>query len=460
MAIARTQTATIEEEYRQKFTESAVRFERARETIAGGITHDSRAFSPFPLSVDRADGARKWDADGNELLDYWMGHGALLLGHNHPALTEAVAEQVRRGTHYGACHELEIEWAELVHRLVPCAEKVRFTMSGTEATMLAMRDARAFTGKDKVLRFQGHFHGWHDYGMVGYQPPFETPTSAGIPAGVRDAIVVARPNDLDHVRELLDGDDVAAVILEPNGGGWGAVPSRPEFLQQLRDLTAERGVVLIFDEVIAGFRMSPGGAQQYYGVTPDLTTLAKIVAGGLPGGAIAGKAEILEIQQVSGDASRDRFRRVLQQGTYNANPLSSAAGVAMLRQVATGEPHAHANRLAERLRAGLNGVLARLDAPGLVYGETSMFQIWLGDWVAEAVRTSDVAAIMSGKSPAATVRKAMLLEGVDLMRNGGFLSLAHTDEDVDQTVAAFERAVARIQREGLANREATSSGAR
>ena len=448
MAIAQTRTLTIDEEYRQKFAGSGTLYERANGVIAGGITHDSRAFSPFPIYVDHADGARKWTTDGVELLDYWMGHGSLLLGHNHPAVSEAIALQVRRGTHYGACHELEIQWAELVHRLVPAAEKVRFTMSGTESTMLAMRDARAYTGKDKILRFQGHFHGWHDYGMIGYQPPFETPTSAGIPAGVVDSMVVARPNDLDHVRELLDGGDVAGVILEPNGGGWGAIPTSPEFLQQLRALTAERGVVLIFDEVITGFRFSPGGAQQYYGVTPDMSTHAKIVAGGLPGGAVAGKAEILDIQRFSGDGERDRFRRVLQQGTFNANPLTSAAGVACLTEIATGTPHEHANRLAERLRNGMNDALQRNGIPGLVHGETSTFQVALGEGIHEAMRTTNVPKLLGGRASAAQLRKGMLLEGIDLMRNGGFTSVAHTDQDVDRTIEAFERVVSRLQREG------------
>jgi len=449
VAITETQTLTLDEEYRQKFASSGALYERAREVIAGGITHDARAFAHFPVYVDRAEGARKWDADGNELLDYWMGHGALILGHSHPDISEAVAEQVRRGTHYGACHEIEVEWAELVHKLIPSAEKVRFTMSGTEATMLAMRDARAFTGKNKVLRFQGHFHGWHDYGMIGYQPPFETPTSAGIPDAVGASMLTARPNDIEHVRELLEADDdVGTVILEPAGGSNGTVPTNPEFLRQLRALTAERGMVLIFDEVITGFRYAPGGAQEYYGVTPDMTTLAKIVAGGLPGGALVGKAEVMEIQQFSGDAKRDRYQRVLQQGTFNANPLCAAAGVACLKHVATGKPHEYANRLGERLRSDLNDLLRRLGIPGLIYGETSVFTIMLGAGIEEAVRTSDVGVLLGARGAAALLRKGMLLEGIDLMRSGGFTSIAHTEADIDRTVSGFERVVGRMQREG------------
>ena len=449
MALAEKQSLTIDEEYVERFAASGALYERARDVIAGGITHDTRAFSPFPVYVDRADGVRKWTAEGVELLDYWMGHGALLLGHNNEAVTQAVAHQVGRGTHYGACHELEVEWAELVHKLVPSAEKVRFTMSGTESTMLAMRDARAYTGKSKILRFQGHFHGWHDYGMVGYQPPFDSPTSAGIPGGAQGAMLTARPNDIDHVRQLLDSDDdVAAVILEPGGGSNGTIPTSREFLGQLRALTAERGVVLIFDEVITGFRYSPGGAQQYYGVTPDMTTLAKIVAGGLPGGAVAGKAAVMEIQQFSGDAQRDRHGRVLQQGTFNANPLSAAAGIACLRQVATGTPHEHADRLGRQLREGMNAVLRRLSVPGLVYGETSVFTIMLGEGIEQAVRASDVTKLMGARGAAALLRKGMLVEGIDLMRSGGFTSIAHTDADIERTVTAFERVVSRMQREG------------
>src|ERR671925_1637246 len=165
MAIGAPQT-TIDEAFRKRFARSAELYQRSRNAIAGGITHDSRNFAPFPIYIERADGSRKWDVDGNELIDHWMGHGALLLGHNHPQVTAAVAEQVHRGTHYGACHELEVAWAEQIARLIPSAEWVRFTMSGTEATMLAIRDARAFTGRDKVIRFAGHFHGWHDYAMA------------------------------------------------------------------------------------------------------------------------------------------------------------------------------------------------------------------------------------------------------------------------------------------------------
>lgn len=445
-------TPTIDEAFGQKFARSARLYERARHSIAGGITHDSRHFAPFPIYVDRAQGAHKWDVDGNEIVDHWMGHGSLLLGHNHPEVAAAVAAQTSRGTHFGACHELEVEWAEMIQRLIPSAESVRFTMSGTEATLLAMRNARAFTGREKIIRFAGHFHGWHDYGMVGYQPPFDTPTSTGIPRGVVDSMLVAYPNRIESVRQLLEAhpNDVAAVILEPAGGSNNIIPTNQGFLRELRGLTAERGVVLIFDEVISGFRYTPGGAQQLYDVTPDLTTLAKIVAGGLPGGAVAGRRDVMDVQRFKGELDADRFERVLQQGTFNANPLSAAAGVTCLRIVGEGQVTELATRLAEQLRIRLREALERRGVAGAIVGESSVFQILLGDGIAEAVEATDVQRLMAGRGAVNTLRRAMLLNGVDLMRAGGFTSGAHTEADIDATVAAFDASLEMLQREGLA----------
>ncbi len=451
MAVTAPET-TIDEAFRRKFARSAELYQRSRGSIAGGITHDSRNFAPFPIYVERAEGARKWDADGNELLDFWMGHGALLLGHSHPRVAEAVATQVRKGTHFGACHELEVAWAELICRMIPSAEWVRFTMSGTEATMLALRDARAFTGREKVIRFAGHFHGWHDYAMAGYQPPFETPTSTGIPRAVAESMLVAYPNRIESVRELLDRhpNQVAAVILEPAGGSNGIIPTDRQFLQQLRVLTRERNVVLIFDEVITGFRYTTGGAQKLYGITPDMTTLAKIVAGGLPGGAVVGRREILEVQTFKGELKKDRFERVLQQGTFNANPLSAIAGLTCLEIVAEGWPTEQARRTAEQLRAGLRDVMRRRGVAGVVLGECSVFQILLGEGMDEAVSTTDVQRLMAGRGAVNTLRKAMLLNGVDLMRSGGFTSIGHGEREVQHTVQAFDRSLELLQREGLA----------
>ncbi len=450
--MAITAPTAIDDAFRKRFARSAELYARSREAIAGGITHDSRNFAPFPIYVERADGSRKWDVDGNELVDHWMGHGSLLLGHNHPQVTQAVAEQVHKGTHYGACHELEVAWAEQIQQLIPSAEWVRFTMSGTEATMLAMRDARAFTGRDLIVRFAGHFHGWHDYAMAGYQPPFDTSTSTGVPKAVTETMLVAYPNNIESVRQLLEAhpDQVAAVIVEPGGGSNGIIPTNVPFLRELRTLTAKRGVVLIFDEVITGFRYSPGGAQQVYGVTPDLTTLAKIVAGGLPGGAVVGKRDILQVQTFKGELHKDRFERVLQQGTFNANPMSAAAGFTALQIVGEGWATEQANKAGEQLRVGLRDCLEKRGVAGAVLGEFSVFQILLGEGMEEAASTTDVQRLMAGRGAVNTLRKAMLLNGVDLMRSGGFTSIVHGDQELSYTINAFDQSLQTLQSEGLA----------
>lgn len=448
MAVTQRGT-TIEEEYWQRFRTSAELYARAKNAIPGGITHDARSFSPFPVYMNRASGAYKWDVDGNKLLDHWMGHGALLLGHNHPEVTRAIHDAIDRGTHLGACHEDEVEYAEVVRRLIPSAEEVRFTMSGTEATLLAMRDARGVSGKSKIVRFQGNFHGWHDYGMIGYQAPFDVPTSAGVPPEVASTMITLPPNDLNGVRRAIDGGDVSAVIIEPAGGSNGMIPPDLDFLGGLRDLTREKGVILIFDEVITGFRFSPGGAQQLYGISPDMTTLAKIVAGGLPGGAVCGKAEILEVQAFVGDAQRDRFKRVLHQGTFNCNLPTVAAGTTALKIVERGEATAHANRMGDALRQGMREVLQRRGVAGVVYGECSVFHVILGEGMAEAIAQRDVAKVMGARGAAAPLRKAMLLEGVDYMRTGGFTSIAHDAQEIEFSVQAFDRALERLQAEGI-----------
>jgi glutamate-1-semialdehyde 2,1-aminomutase len=447
-----TAPTTIDEAFRKRFARSGELYQRSREAIAGGITHDSRNFAPFPVYIERAEGSRKWDVDGNELVDHWMGHGSLLLGHGNPQVTAAVTEQIQKGTHYGACHELEVAWAEQIVRMIPSAEWVRYTMSGTEATMLAMRDARAFTGRELIIRFAGHFHGWHDYAMAGYQPPFDTSTSTGVPTSVSETMLVAYPNNIESVTHLLDAhpDRVAAVIVEPGGGSNGIIPTDVEFLRALRTLTAARGVVLIFDEVITGFRYSPGGAQQVYGVTPDVTTLAKIVAGGLPGGAVVGKRDILQVQTFKGELHKDRFERVLQQGTFNANPMSAAAGLAALRIVAEGWPTEQASQKGEYLRVGLRDALERRGVAGAVLGEASVFQILLGEGIQDAVDMVDVQRLMAGRGAVNTLRKAMLLNGVDLMRSGGFTSIAHQEAELDHTIDAFDRSLVALQAEGLA----------
>ena len=433
---------------------------RARTVLPGGVTHDNRYMPDGPIYIDRTQGSRKWDVDGHEYIDYWMGHGALLLGHNPPAVVEAVLRQMPRGTHYGGSTELEVRWAELITQLVPSAERVRFTSSGTEAGMMAVRLARAYTGNSKLLKFEGHFHGWSDPMTAGFHAPFDVPSSVGVPRAVIDTVIVAPNNDLAAVEQILAGDDdIAAAILEPTGASYGTIPVADGYLAGLRELTARHGVLLIFDEVITGFRYAPGGIQQVTGVTPDLTMLAKIVAGGLPGGAVVGRADILAPLEFHGDAHRDRFGRIHHPGTFNANPLSAAAGIAMLEIVARGEAHPYINQYGERLAVAMNTALREAGVEtGCVYGNGSIFHVLLAPGAQADGRgrlapgSADVLTLRAGTP--GPIRHAlhaeMLRRGVDLMSGQhGVCSTAHTQADFDQTVQAFYEAAQALRARGL-----------
>lgn len=449
---------SIMQEYEERFADSKALYSRATGLIPGGIAHDGRYTKPFPIYVSRADGTHKWDVAGHELIDYAMGHGSLILGHNDPDVTAAVHAQLDRGTHYGAGHEGEVRWAEQVSKLIPSADRVRFTMSGTEANLLAMRLARAYTGRIAVLKFEGHFHGWSDYLVKGEKPPFESPDITGVPDDVLRTVAVLPPDDLGAVEERLTQGDVAAILVEPSGASWSMIPLAETFLARLRELATAYGSVLIFDEVITGFRWSPGGAQQRFGITPDMTTLAKIVAGGLPGGAVTGKAEIMEHLVFKDEPGWNAKKKVIHPGTYNANPLSAAAGLACLQKCENPEVQRHCDEMAARLRVGVNTVLEQHGVNGCAWGEASSFHIVVGEVITN--RTAGDLRVPEGISPATLkasgkaglagpLNAAMLLEGVDLFNTGGLLSVRHTPDDIDFTVAAFERAVLRMRQDGL-----------
>jgi glutamate-1-semialdehyde 2,1-aminomutase len=414
--------------------------QRAARVLPGGVTHDVRRADPFPLAVTRAEGSHKWDLDGHEIICYVMGHGALLLGHSHPDVVAAVRHQATLAFHPGACHELESEWAETVVDLVPSAELVRFTASGTEASLLALRIARAATGRERVVKLAGHFNGWHDQVAFGADPPFHGPDTAGIPAAL-GLVVTVVPAEEQAVANALAGGDVAAVILEPSGAAWGTVPLPNGLLASIRALTTAAGTVLVFDEVVSGFRWSPGGVQAVAGVRPDLTVLGKILAGGMPGGAVTGPAALMgHLSLANGDP-----RRVAHPGTHNAHPIAAAAGVAALRVCQSGEPQDHAAGLAAALRDGLTSVLARVGVPGRAYGESSTFHLVIGH-TGEPKEASPQVLKAAGMSPelSAELHNGMLTEGVHLFHGSGFLSAAHTEQDVDRTVAAFAATLASL----------------
>lgn len=455
MATAELTNSPIVAAFRSKTPGSAARAKEAGDIFPSGITHDSRRTLPYATYIERAQGSRKWDVDGNEYVDYYGGHGALLLGHSRPEVVAAVQAQVATGTHYGACHDAEIRWGALVKDMVPCAETVRFTSSGTEANLLGLRLARAFTGRAKIVRFKGHFHGWHDHAAFGVSSHFDGTATPGVLAEIAANTILAPPDDIDETQRILESnDDIAAVILEPTGASFEQVPVDGDFLKTLREITAARRIVLIFDEVVTGFRVSRGGAQAHYGVTPDLTSLAKILAGGLPGGAICGRADILEHLDFDA-AARKGFEKIGHQGTYNANPLSAAAGVTALNIIRDIDACEQANAQAQKLRNACNAVFAAERVPWACYGKFSGFYFFMNpDGHPINSVTFDASTIGHGalakKSPLAEkLRLALLVHGVDIAsKPGGSVSAAHTDADIDDTAAALRAAVGLLREEG------------
>lgn len=443
---------TIEQEYIDKHARSAALHERARGVLPSGVTHDARHLRPFPVAVERAAGSRKWDLDGNEYVDYVMGHGALLLGHNHPAVLEAARAQLERGTHFGASHEHEVAWAEEVVRLVPSAEVVRFTSSGTEATLMALRLARARTGKPAILKFDRHFHGWHDY--VAASSKYGGAAPAGVPEATAGTVVVV-PAEIEAVHIALEErPDVGAIIVEAAGASSGAEPIPQGFLRELRAITSEREIALIMDEVVTGFRWAPGGVQELEGVVPDLTALAKILAGGFPGGAVAGSREFME-RLAFAPPGESRPEKVGHPGTFNANPLSAAAGVACLREIADGEHQRRASEQARKLRVGMNESLARLRVPGIVTGEASMVRFMLGgeppeprDYHAREVPQERLAKGSPGEAMR-VLQLALYNRGAFFFGNSAIVSSAHSDEDIARTLDAWEGSLNAARAEGL-----------
>jgi glutamate-1-semialdehyde 2,1-aminomutase len=450
-----TGAATIEETFVQRYPKSRALFERQRELTPGGITHTGRALAPFPLFITANRGSRKWDADGFEYVDYWLGHGAMLLGHAHPAVVEAVVRQAPNGFHAGGESPLAVEWAELVKALVPSAERVRFVASGGEATQMAIRVARAYTGRDRILKFQATYHGWHDAVCLGVLPPYDVPFSQGVPKAIQETVTTLPFNDLDVVRQALDRyDDIAGVILEPGGCFDDTIPTDPAFLKGLRELTARKKVLLIFDEVVTGFRYAKGGAQEYFGVTPDLCALGKVVAGGLPGGAVVGKADVMEVLAWRPDPEWMRYRMVPHPGTWNSNPGVAAAGIATLKLVRDTDAVERARAQARKLVDGFNAVCQRLSVEGFAYTRSSIFKfrkgapprMLAGDYANHRAETDQ---LLAGWGPlAAKIRKAVLFEGTDLMRTDGFVSAVHTDDDIERSCRGLERALQRVRAEG------------
>ena len=409
--------------------EAALRETARRVLPAGGFGN-----VPFETVIRSGRGSHVWDVSGNEYIDYLLGSGPMLAGHCHPEVVEAVMEQVGRGSTFFANNEHGIRLADAVVERVACAEKVRFVSSGTEATFYAMRIARAFRNRDKILKFEGGFHGMNDYALMSMAPkrpgnfPQAAPDSAGIPAAVRDEVLVAPFNDAETAAQLIrdHADDLAAVIVEPF---QRLIPPKPGFLETLRAATEETGVVLIFDEVVTGFRFARGGAQERYGVTPDMCSLGKVVGGGYPLAAFAGRDDIMAHLD-GGRVADDRFAQ--QIGTLSGNPVAAAAGLKTLEVLGRPGVYERHEQIGEALIDGLETLLAESGHEGQVLGSPPMFDV-----IFAGGEVSDYRAAMRGNAARTGAFNAGLrARGVFKGESKFYLSVVHSDEDIARTLEA------------------------
>ena len=412
--------------------------------LPAGVNSPVRAFKAVggtPFFVARGQGARFWDVDGKEYIDYVASWGPLILGHAHPEVVEFVSQVAARGTSFGAPTELEVELARRVVEAVPSMEMVRFVNSGTEATMSALRLARGYTGRDKIVKFEGCYHGHVDYLLAKAGSgvlTFSLPGTPGVPRDFTRHTLLATYNDLDSVRRIFEevGEEIAAIIVEPIMGNAGVIPPRPGFLEGLRSITSEYGALLIFDEVITGFRVSYGGAQELYGVLPDLTCLGKVIGGGLPVGAYGGKREIMEHVAPLGP--------VYQAGTLSGNPLAMAAGLKTLEILARPGTYRQLEARAAALEAGIREALARRGVSGVVNRVGSMMCLFFTE---EAGVESYAQALTCDTRLYSRYFWAMLEGGVNLAPSqfeAAFVSTAHGDEEVARTLEVGDRALASL----------------
>ena len=430
-----------------KWDQSRAMLERSRKSLAGGVSSPFRAKAPVPLFFENGKGARLWDVDGNEYIDYQLAWGPMILGYSHPAMVERLREQVEKPLSYGAQHELEITVAEKIQAMVPCAERVAFTSSGSETVQLAHRLARACTGRPKILKFEGHYHGWMDGALHSYKPqaaetgPLEEPLtvsgSRGQVANASENVVVAPWNRLDLLSEILDAHqgEIAGIFLEPVLCNSGCLMPEPGYLEGVQELARKHGCLLVFDEVITGFRINTGGAQKQFGVTPHLATFGKAVGGGVPLSVVAGRADIME-QMFHGG--------VVFGGTFNGNPFSLAGAAVCLEELSRDEGAAlcHANRMGDKLKQGIGEIAQRRGIPLQVTGFGTAFYLHF----------TSLPALRDYRDTLADDREllqrflfAALSEGVILVPDGRmYVSTAHTEADVAETLQKLEAAFAQL----------------
>ena len=418
---------------------------RASRALPGGTLGNVNMDPDYGFIVASGKGSRIRDVSGNEYLDYLLGSGPMVLGHAHPKVIEAATEAMAKGTTFFAQNVYAVELAERIIEAMPCADQVRFISSGTEATYNALKVARAFRKRDKILKFEGGYHGMHDYSQMSLAPSGDAPSSqpqpssAGIPRAVQDTVFIAPYNDLNAVEDILDRhhDEIAAVIVEPV---QRIIEPQPGFLRGLRELTDRYGVVLVFDEVVTGFRLAYGGAQEYYGVAPDLAAFGKIAGGGFPLAGVAGRRELMEHYDAKAVAPGDFVPQV---GTLSGNPVAAAAGIAtlgVLREPGVYEAY-HAR--AHRLRSTLQRLFDEAEVPAVVSGVDVMFDVYFTDQPVVDYRSTLV-----DKTLNRVFDNALLEHGVFKSAGKMYVGVCHTDDDVERTIAAFRAAVAAVAEAG------------
>lgn len=419
-------------------------YTQAQVSIPGGVNSPVRAFNGVggtPIFFERAEGAYMYDADGKRYIDYVGSWGPMILGHNHPAVLEATLEAAKRGLSFGTPTEVEITMAETIRQIVPSIEKVRMVNSGTEATMTAIRLARGYTGRDKILKFEGNYHGHADALLVKAGSGALTlgvPNSPGIPEDFAKHTLTVNYNDIESVKQIFRevGDEIACIIVEPVAGNMNCVPPVDGFLEGLREVCDAHGSVLIFDEVMTGFRVAPGGAQERYNVKPDLTTLGKVIGGGMPVGAFGGKKEVMDYIAPVGP--------VYQAGTLSGNPVAMSAGLAALQQLST--PGLY-QQLYQRVDTLLNGLQERADRAGVPMTTNRAGSMFGFFFTKDTEVTTYEQATQCNMEHFKTFYHAMLEQGVYLAPSafeGGFMSAAHSEEDIQYTLDAAEKAFAKL----------------
>lgn len=413
--------------------------DKAFRYLPGGTLGNVKLSKEQSIVIESGRGSKIYDVSGNEYIDYLLGSGPMILGHAHPDVVAAIQEVVERGSTFFAANEPAILLAEEVVEAVPCAERIRFTTSGTDATFQCLRLARAFRKRDKVLKFEGGFHGMHDYSLQSLAPtaladfPEPTPGSAGIPKAVAETVLIAPFNDLETTTAIIEihHEDLAGVIVEPF---QRVLPPQPGFLEGLREVTRLYGIPLIFDEVVTGFRFSYGGAQEYYGVVPDLAAYGKIVGGGYPLAAIVGRENIMHAYDPESEGT-DEF--IPQIGTLSGNPIAATAGLATLRELKKPGTYERLFATGHQLREGLEKLLQRAELPAQIVGEDVLFNVFFSDKPIKDYRST----LDSNKESQATFNRVLMEEGVLRGSDKFYISLAHDQQDVERTLQAASRAV-------------------